>query len=119
MKGLCLIVFCCSLSIAQACGDGGDSLPEVDCSGTIPTYSHIKTTSFAKCTICHASAIKGAARVDAPASINFDMYADAKAEAKGAASEVNGGAMPPAGYPKLSDEEKQALYKWALCGTPE
>jgi uncharacterized membrane protein len=119
MKGLCLIAFCSSLALAQGCGDGGDSLPQVDCSGTVPTYSQIKTTGLTKCTSCHASALKTTARADAPASINFDTFADAKAEAKGAASEVNGGAMPPAGYPKLSEEEKQALYKWALCGTPE
>lgn len=119
MKELCAIALFSSVVLAQACSSGGDDLPTVDCSGTVPTYSEIKTTSFAKCTTCHSSAVKGDARVLAPESINFDTYAAAKAEAKQSVIEVNEGAMPPAGLPTLSDAEKQALYKWALCGTKE
>jgi uncharacterized membrane protein len=120
MKRLCTITLVSFFALAQACGSDGEDVPDVDCdAGTIPTYSEIKTTSFAKCTTCHSSSLKGAARQDAPDSVNFDSYAAAKAEAKQATIEVNAGAMPIAGQPKLTEDEKQDLYKWGLCGTPE
>jgi uncharacterized membrane protein len=120
MKRICTIALFAAMAMAQACGSDGEDLPTVDCqSGTIPTYTEIKTTALAKCTSCHASAVKGDLRVQAPESVNFDTFAAAKAEAKQAAIEVNAGAMPPAGLTPLSAEEKEALYRWALCGTKE
>ena len=120
MKGLCAVALFSFLALAPACSSGGEDLPTVDCkSGSIPTYAEIKTAGLAKCTTCHSSQVTGAGRVAAPDSVNFDTYAAAKAEAKQAAIEVNEGAMPPAGSPDPSDAEKEALYKWALCGTPE
>lgn len=103
------------------CGGGSEEeLPEVDCStGTVPKYSELKATVFAKCTVCHDSAKSGTARVEAPNDVNYDMYATAKAKAEKAAAEVDEGAMPPKPFPALSDADKQLLYKWALCGTPE
>jgi uncharacterized membrane protein len=106
---LCLVV--ASALGAIACGNG---LPDVDCSGTIPQYADV--TALTKCSTCHSSKITGSARRDAPTSVNFDTESAARSHAEDAASEVNGGDMPPSGSGiSLSADEKQALYKWALC----
>ena len=108
------------MGLTVACSDDDDDLPEVDCdAGPVPTYTEIKTPVFGKCTVCHSSTLTGPQRVDAPADVNFDTYAAAKAEAEEAAEEVNEGEMPPTGFPAPSAAEQQLLYKWALCGTPE
>lgn len=99
------------LSLA-ACG--GSDTPDVDCSGTVPQYADV--TALTKCSTCHSSKVSGNARQGAPAAVNFDTESAAKANAEDAASEVNGGDMPPRNSGvTLSEDEKQALYKWALC----
>ncbi len=111
----------CGLLVAaflMACGGGNEEsaeeLPDVDCSGTIPTFSQV--TAFVTCVNCHTSTAID--REDAPEGIDFDTYAAAKAHAEDAAAEVFEGAMPPSPY-ELNASEKQNLYLWALCGTPE
>jgi uncharacterized membrane protein len=120
-KSLMTLALAGLLSTLLGCGgDSEEELPEVDCNtGAVPKYSELKTTVFAKCTVCHDSAKSGQARVEAPNDVNYDMYSTAKAKAKKAAAEVNEGAMPPKPFPALTDAEAQQLYKWALCGTPE
>ena len=94
-----------------ACSKG---LPDVDCSGDIPQLAEV--SALQKCTTCHSSQKSGAARHGAPAAVNYDTETAARANAEDAASEVNGGDMPPkSSNITLSDAEKQALYKWALC----
>ena len=111
-----------SLTVLAGCGgdDEEEELPDVDCGeGTIPTYAEV--TAFDTCTLCHSSQLTGEDRSEAPTSINFDTYEAAKKYAEDAAAEVHEGAMPPAdsAAPALTAEEKDMLYKWALCGTPE
>ena len=97
-----------------ACGSDEESLPEVDCSGTIPAYADVD--AFKKCTTCHSSKLEGKARNEAPEDVNFDTESAAKAHAEEAAHEVYEGAMPPAGSGlTLTESEKTDLYKWALC----
>jgi uncharacterized membrane protein len=95
-------------------------LPTADCSadaGAVPTYSAV--TAFTTCTACHSSKLTGSARNDAPSDINFDTYDAAKTSAQDAASEVNMGTMPPSDSKlTISTDEKDSLYRWALCGTP-
>ena len=92
----------------------GSDLPDVDCSGAIPAYADV--SALQKCSGCHSSKLSGSARRDAPNDVNFDTESAARAKAEDAASEVNGGDMPPSGSGiTLSAEEKTALYKWALC----
>lgn len=121
MKVSCLITLSACLVLTQACGDDKEKLPEVDCdAGATPTYAELKTTTFAKCTNCHASTLLGStARMDAPVDVNFDTYAAAKTHGEHGADEVNEGAMPPAGQPDLTAQEKDDLYRWVQCGTPE
>jgi len=120
VKAWTMLALSSAVCLAAACGSDGEDLPKVDCAtGAVPTFTALKAGAFTKCVTCHASTVSGPGRVDAPASINFDTYAAAKAEAKEAASEVNGGAMPPKNWPVLTEEEKTAIYRWALCGTPE
>jgi uncharacterized membrane protein len=120
VKSWTIVALWSAVCLVTACKSDSEDLPEVNCNeGTVPTYAEIKTAALAKCTTCHSSQLTGSARVDAPADINFDTFAAAKADAKQAGIEVNEGAMPPAGSPAPSASEKDALYKWAQCGTPE
>jgi uncharacterized membrane protein len=100
-----------SALVLTACGK---SLPDVDCTGTVPAFEDV--SALQKCAMCHSSKLSGTARKNAPGDINFDGKAAAQAKAEDAASEVYGGSMPPSGSGiTLTSAEKQALYKWALC----
>ena len=119
MRLTMLVVMALSLGTGLAgckSDDEEGELPDVDCSGTLPTYAQV--TAFTKCSVCHSSAFMGAARQEAPADVNFDTEAGALAHAMKAAEEVNEGAMPPAGSGvTLTEMEKQDLYRWTLCTT--
>lgn len=103
--------------------DGGEDeeleLPDVDCDGAdVPTYADV--AAFDTCTNCHSSERTGDMRNDAPDDDNFDTYEAAAEIADEAAHEVYEGEMPPDGSGfSLTEDEKQDLYLWALCGTPE
>lgn len=110
------LLFLALVSSAVACGD---SKPTVDCNQTIPKYSQVAI--WPQCVSCHSSQRSGADRKDAPADINFDTYAAAKAAAEEAVGEVNEAAMPPdpPESTNVTNEMRTQLYLWALCGTPE
>jgi uncharacterized membrane protein len=92
--------------------------PDVDCSGTVPAYADV--AAFNKCTTCHAATNSSEERRGAPSAYNFDTYAGAQAEAEEIVHEVSEGKMPPSGSGiTLTAGEKEELYTWALCGTPE
>ena len=104
------------LFLIALAGCGGE-LPEVDCNaGAVPKFSEV--AAFNTCNVCHSSQLSGAARNDAPSDVNYDTYAAAMADAEAAVEEVAEGKMPPEGY-SISEEQKQALYRWGLCGTPQ
>jgi uncharacterized membrane protein len=111
----------CILWLA-ACGSDSEalSLPNGECAadaGPVPLYSQVD--AFNTCTKCHSSKLKGSARMEAPDNLNFDTYEAAKANAEKAVSEVHGGSMPPANSKlTLTATEKDDLYRWGLCGTP-
>ncbi len=96
--------------------DGHDSYPEVDCDA-VEVKGYSEMTIWDSCTGCHSSGLMGADRSDAPVGVDFDTFEAAMAEIEHAASDVAAGAMPPGGG--LSDAEKNELYVWARCGTPE
>ncbi|MGD8862072.1 MAG: hypothetical protein PVI30_18820 [Myxococcales bacterium] len=104
-------------------GEGGEDgeleLPEVDCDGAdVPAFADV--AAFQTCTTCHSSALNGEQRNQAPDDDNFNTYESAVEIADEAAHEVYEGAMPPADSGlSLTDAEKEELYLWALCGTPE
>lgn len=76
--------------------------------------------AFDKCTLCHASDVSGDARQGAPADDNWDEYEEAAEHAEEIAHEVSEGEMPPEDSQiTLTAGEKEQLYLWALCGTPE
>ena len=102
---------------AAACGGKDDSAagPSVDCNATtVPKFADV--TIFQVCTKCHATSVPN--RQGAPQSVNFDSYASASANAELAAAAVRSGAMPEDHTP-VTDAQKQALYAWAACGTPQ
>jgi mono/diheme cytochrome c family protein len=107
-----------------ACGSSGEealSLPTVDCKSDAGVATFSQVDAFTTCASCHSSKLSGAAaRKNAPADINFDVYDSAKAHAEKAVSEVNSGAMPPADSKlTLAESAKDELYRWGLCGTPQ
>jgi uncharacterized membrane protein len=106
-------------AFAAGCGGDDESLPTVDCTtGDVPTFAQVNVFTNV-CANCHGVDVAGEDRQGAPADINFDDFASAKAHAEKAASEVNGGDMPPGGSDEIAPADKEALYKWALCGTPQ
>jgi hypothetical protein len=62
----------------------------------------------------------GDARNGATEGVNFDDYDSAAAATERAVLYVFNGVMPP---PRsgitVTESEKQQMYQWALCGTPE
>lgn len=92
-------------------------MAQVDCAtGPVPTYNEVAI--FTKCAACHSSQLMGPARREAPPDINFDSFDGADAHATKAATEAYEGAMPPAGSGiTVTEEEKQQLYRWSLCGS--
>lgn len=106
-----------------ACGSDDEEeeeeLPEVDCSGAIPTFDEV--TAFSEvCANCHSTSLSGDDRNGAPTTINWDDYDSAKANAEHGVEEVFEGEMPPEGSGEtLTAEQKEQVYLWGLCGTPE
>jgi uncharacterized membrane protein len=83
------------------------------------TYTkEIKPILDTNCTGCHASDKQGADRNGAPVGINFDTYADAKANATRANSRIQAGTMPPGGS-ALSVEDKAFFQTWLDKGLKE
>jgi uncharacterized membrane protein len=112
-----LIGVACSGSSSDSNSNTNNS-GTVDCStGTTPKFSEL--TALKKCTSCHATSLSGVDRSQAPSDVNFDTYSEAKLVAGDAVSEINEGAMPPAGAPKLTADEATAIKRWAACGTPQ
>lgn len=99
--------------VAAGCGS---DLPDVDCTAPVPTYAQVHAFSVS-CISCHHAGLTGAARFGAPPSVNFDTYAAARPHAELAARRVFAGEMPRTGT--LSAADKEDLYRWSLCGTPE
>ena len=116
-----------------ACGDDGDggpdvdaavdqdgaidpTLPPVDCID-VPGYSEMTVIFY--CTGCHSSTNMGAARNGAPPGIDYDNYADAVVHAERGVRQLYAGTMPPGGAENIPQDQKDAFYTWALCGTPQ
>jgi uncharacterized membrane protein len=119
------------LFLVSGCGGGGEEAeekpPNIDCSQvTPPSYAEVaqfqamaSATDAPKCTLCHSSTATGAARQEAPTTVNFDTYDAAKSAALQAAIEVNVGAMPPVdAHYSLTDTERTQIFNWTMCGTP-
>jgi uncharacterized membrane protein len=85
---------------------------------TVKKFSEI--TAWAKCVGCHNSQLTDpVARQSAPVGIDFNIYSSARTNAETAQHEVFEGEMPPAASAQLTAEEKDQIYNWASCDTPE
>ncbi len=97
--------------------EGGNDGPNIDCGAvTVPKYSEMEAV-WARCTSCHSTTLTDTARNGATPGIDFDNYTDAKRNAQQAMDSVFAGRMPLGG--SLSDPDKNSIYAWASCDTPE
>jgi uncharacterized membrane protein len=117
-----LLALLAAAALLPACDSGegseeGVEGPNVDCSAvTVPKFSEM--TAWAKCTNCHSSTLTDAARAGAPVGIDFDKVESARTHAATAQDEVYKGDMPLPGSPALTEAEKQQIYNWSSCDTP-
>ncbi len=101
----------------SGCDSEDEELPEVNCdTATVPTFSEIQ--AFNKCISCHSTALMGDTRQDAPGEWNYDTYEGARMDPTETVEVIFEGEMPPSGAVQLTEEEKQQIYNWGLCGTP-
>ena len=115
-----LLLFALLVMSLPACEpDDGEGGPDVDCDAVVvPKFSEV--TAFAKCTGCHTAEVDDQVlRAGAPVGVDFDELAPAREWAAAAMDEVFAGDMPPEREPQPTAEEKQQIYNWASCGTPE
>jgi uncharacterized membrane protein len=104
-----------ALPVCDSPDDAPNDGPDVDCTMvTAPKYSEM--TAWAKCTGCHSSSLAATSRAGATVGVDFDTYEAAKASAQTAMDEVVAGRMPIG--TSLSEDEKQQIYNWASCDTP-
>jgi uncharacterized membrane protein len=97
---------------ADACSQGEPAV--IDCAATAPAFQEV--TAFTKCSNCHSSQLAESARHGAPEGVDFDSESAAVARASEAAALVTSGAMPPLGSGvSIGEDEKRALYQWAMC----
>jgi uncharacterized membrane protein len=113
------------LIAATACGsddEGGPELPEVDCENNpVPTYAEVEVFQQETdlCTQCHYSELSGMQRNNAPSAINVNVYASASQYADMIVKAVYSGRMPPPEDYTITDAQKEQIYLWGLCGTPQ
>jgi len=117
------VLFLLLAATFSACGDdgsegtAGQGGTSGDCED-VPTYADV--SAFDKCTMCHSSSLSGPDRNNAPMDHNFDTYDGAADHADHIAEEAEGNNMPPpASGITITAAEREALIKWATCGTPE
>ena len=82
----------------------------------------IRAKVFTNCLKCHSSELTGSKRNGAPADVNWDTYAAAKAKAGRAIQRaVYTKDMPPgsSGLPILTSEQQAALLAWNSAGLPQ
>lgn len=106
--------------IPGGCGRGdefGEGVPDVDCSQPVPVFADV--LAFPKtCNSCHTVQIADDdPRRDAPEGMNYDVYTTAVQYAEDGAITVNEGTMPLSGG--LSVRDRDDLFLWSLCGTPQ
>jgi uncharacterized membrane protein len=122
MKGRFWVLSATFALYLLGCG-GGDSDSsdgsEIDCNAeTSVGYDLVR--AFDVCTNCHSTAHEGLDRNGAPTSLNFNTYEGAVDAAPRMVAQVSMGNMPPPGSGfSLTAEEKDELYVWVECGTPE
>jgi uncharacterized membrane protein len=110
-------LFDCSGGAANGSRSQTSSNNQVNCA-TAPVPKFSELTGFSRCTTCHASTRTDEGRMSAPSSVNFDTYDAAKANVASGLSELEGQSMPPSGNPAPSQQEVDAIRRWANCGAP-
>jgi uncharacterized membrane protein len=110
-----VLVLGCSSAPSGDPADGGSASTCTNapsaCVKPVPSYSAvIEPIIQNNCATCHSP--KG--------GYGFDetTYAQVSAQASSILDDVGGCMMPPSTLPRLSEEERQALLDWLVCGAP-
>lgn len=115
-----LALAACSSSDEQGKPDSSPA-PSATCPSpeNPPTYADLEQGILTICRECHSASVTGAARHNAPPGINFDTYEEFANGGDSAAYVVRYGVMPPQDVAGPTEEQKQELYDWVLCGKPQ
>jgi uncharacterized membrane protein len=109
----------CSSSDAR---DKPDAAPPPATSCTAPeqapTFADLEQGILLVCRQCHSAAVTGDARHSAPPGMDFDTYEQFASAGETAEYFVRYGMMPPADVQGPTEEQRQQLYDWVLCGKP-
>jgi uncharacterized membrane protein len=97
-------------------GDSAGPKPSSGCTTAQVHYADVAPIFASHCTSCHATTVTGRARNGAPVGVDFNVYANAAADASWAASAVRSG-MPPGA--RLSSADICTITTWASQGAPE
>jgi uncharacterized membrane protein len=94
-----------------ACDPPGTTCPNdlpSSCSSSPPTYSQVAPIFQAKCQSCHSAGGTAPDRL-------FDTYDQIAAQQSATLDQIYSCKMPPAGFPTLSDAERQLVLSWLVC----
>lgn len=105
--------------VVASCGVKQDAVRVFDVVATGVTWCQdVQDVFAANCTRCHASTLEGAARHEAPITVNFDTYDAAVANAELGLRLMQAGAMPFNG-PKVPTDQQALVSAWLDLGMPE
>jgi uncharacterized membrane protein len=102
-------------AVAAGCSGGEGSCPN-DLPASCPTDAAGYAATIAplladRCVACHSPG--------GTSTHYLQTYADVSNLAGPVLDQVYACRMPPAGYPALTDTERQALLGWLVCGAPD
>lgn len=106
-----LLLLGCSTSASEPSEEACPSDRPTSCPTPSPIYADVQPILTAHCTSCHsASGIESTRPLD-----SYDATFRTRTTVM---TQLVKCAMPPAGEPKLSAEERRTLLAWLVCGAP-
>lgn len=109
--GFALFLLGCTSSSSEPAEEACPSDRPASCPSPSPTYADVAPIFAAHCTSCHSASGVMATRP-------LDTYDAIHRTRTTVQTELVKCEMPPAGEPKLSAAERQALLGWLVCGAP-
>lgn len=94
-----------------ACDSPGTTCPNdlpAACPSSPPSYAQVAPIFQSKCQSCHSAGGTAPDRF-------FDTYDQIAAQQSATLDQIYSCKMPPAGFPTLSDAERQLVLSWLVC----